>query len=126
VSRIRLSAIITLVLLGVYHVTRVIAPRCNGSACDAYVPLSVLLPVLVLAAAACTSILAVSGARLNRSWLSFLISTAALGVVGPLLIFTEMRDNPAAFIFLSTALVIAVPVNALLFTFFSSGADSQC
>ncbi len=81
--------------------------------CDAYIPLSLLLPLLVLAGAAVTSVLAVIQARQDRNWFIFLVANSALGVFGPVLSLTILRDNPDAFVILSTVLVLLVPVSAL-------------
>ena len=116
-SRIRSFAITTLVLLGGYHVMRAIAAQCSGAACDAYIPLSLLLPLLVLASAVVTALLAIAHARAVRTWLIILVATAALGVLGPLVSLIVLRDNPDAFVILSTVLVVFIPVSALLYTF---------
>jgi uncharacterized membrane protein HdeD (DUF308 family) len=119
VSRVRTFAIITLVLLGGYHVMRVIVAQCSGAACDAYIPLSLLLPLLVLASAVVTALLAIAHARADGTWLIILVATAAVGVLGPVVSLIVLRDNPDAFVILSTVLVLLIPVSALVYSFFN-------
>ena len=124
VNRIRLFAIITLVLLCGYHVMRAIVAQCNGSACDAYIPLSLLVPLLVLASAVVTALLAIVHARGDRNWVIVLAATATLGVLGPVCSLIVLRDNPDNFVILSTMLVFLVPLSALLYSF-SRSATAQ-
>jgi hypothetical protein len=118
VNRIRGFAIVTLLLLGVYHVMRAIVAQCIGVACDDYIPFSLLLPLLVLAAAAATSVTALLHARHDRSWFTVLAVCTVLGVLGPLLSLIVLRDSPDAFVILSTLLILTIPVSALLCSFF--------
>lgn len=117
-------AIVTLALLGGYHVMRAIATQCAGAACDGFIPFSLLLPLLVLAAAAATSMVAMLRARGDRSWLTVLVACAALGVPGPLLSLIFLRDSPDAFVILSTLLVLTIPVSALLHSFLNPSPDA--
>ena len=118
VRRIRLCAIITLLLLGGYHVMRAIVTQCTGAACDAYVPFSLLVPLLVLVSAAATSVTALLQARQTLTWFTLLAVRTVLGVLGPLLSLIVLRDSPDAFVILSTLLILTIPVSALLFSFF--------
>jgi len=128
VRRIRVFAIITLVLLGGYHVMRAIVTQCTGAACDAYIPFSLLVPLLILVSAAATSLTALLRARHDTTWFILLAVCAALGVLGPLLILVVLRDSPDAFVVLSTLLILTIPVSALLYSFFklpTPRADQQ-
>jgi hypothetical protein len=116
-KRIRVFAIVTLVLLGVYHVTRALVAQCTGAACDDYIPFSLLLPLLVVAAAAATSVTALLHARHGRSWFTVLAVCTVLGVLGPWLSLIVLRDSPDAFVILSTLLILTIPVSALLYSF---------
>jgi hypothetical protein len=118
VSRIRVFAIVTLVLLGVYQVMRAIVAQCTGAACDDYIPFSLLLPLLVLVTAAATSATALLHARHDRRWFTVLAVCTVLGVLGPLLSLIVLRDSPDAFVILSTLLILTIPVSALLYSVF--------
>ena len=118
-KRIKLLAIATLVLLGGYHLMRAMAAQCDGEACDAYIPLSLLMPLLALVSGAVTAALAIAHARGDRGWRIVLVIAAALGVVGPPLALIALRDSPDAFVILSTLLILTIPVTALLYTFLS-------
>lgn len=118
VKRIRLFAIITLVLLGGYHVMRAIVTQCTGAACDSYIPFSLLVPLLVLVSAAATSATAILHARHYTTWFTLLAMCAVLGVLGPLLSLIVLRDSPDAFVILVTLLILTIPVSALLYSFF--------
>jgi len=114
---LRVAASATLALLIAYHLMRAAATACTGSACDAYIPLSLLLPVLVLGGAVVTAVMAVSAARRRRTWLIVLSVCAALGVIGPIIALAVLRDSPDAFVVTSTILVALVPVSALAYSF---------
>jgi hypothetical protein len=115
-TTIGVFAIVTLVLLGGYHLMRAAATACTGAACDAYIPLSLLLPVLVLAGAVVTGLLAIASAWRRRAWLIFLLLCAVAGIVGPLVALLVLKDSPDAFVVSSTVLVALVPVSALAYT----------
>src|SRR6266851_1011798 len=103
-------ALVTLILLGAYHLMRVAATGCVGSGCELYIPLSLLIPLLILGAAVVTSVLAISAAGHERTWLIALAACAAVGVLGPIAALVILRDNPDAFVITSTVLVALVPV----------------
>lgn len=96
---------------------RIAATACTGGGCDAYIPISLLLPILALAAALVTAALAISAARHDNSWLVVLSLCAVLGVVGPLIGLIVLRDSPDALVVSSTILVALVPVSALAYSF---------
>jgi len=114
---VRVAAIVTLALLIAYHLMRVAAAACSGSVCDAYIPLSLLLPLLVLIGAAVSGVLAISAAHRDRAWLIVLISCTAVGVSGPIIALVLLRDSPDAFVVSSTIVVSLVPVSALVYGF---------
>lgn len=99
---------------------RAAATACSGSACDAYIPLSVLLPVLVVIGALVTGLLAISAARRRRTWLVVLSACAAIGVIGPIVALAVLRDSPDAFVVTSTILVALVPISALAYSFIAT------
>ncbi len=114
---IRAAAIVTIALLGGYHVMRLAARACTGTVCDAYIPLSLLLPLLVLFGAAVTGVMAMAAARHDRSWLVALSICSAVGVVGPVVALIVWRDSPDAFGVSSSVLVLLPPAGALLYSF---------
>ena len=116
-TSLRVFAFVTLALLIAYHLMRVAVTACNGSACDAYIPLSLLLPLLVLIGAAVSGVLAISTARGERTWLVVPILGTAVGVIGPILALVVLRDSPDAFVVTSTILVALAPVGALVYSF---------
>jgi len=114
---VRVAAIATLVLLIAYHLMRVAATACSGSACDAFIPVSLLLPILILVGAAVTGVLAIVAARRDTTWLIVLILCTAVGVFGPIVALVVLRDSPDAFVVTSTILVALAPVGALVYSF---------
>ena len=114
---VRVAAIVTLSLLVAYHLMRVAATACTGSVCDAYIPFSLLLALLVLIGAAVSGVLAISAARHDRAWLMVLILCTAVGVVGPIIALLVLKDSPDAFVVSSTILVALPPVGALAYSF---------
>jgi hypothetical protein len=114
--RVRVAAIVTLALLIIYHLTRAAAAACQGERCDFYLPLSLLLPLLVVAAAAVTGVLAAMSARRQTPWLLTLGAAAIVSVVGPSILLFFLRDSPDAFVISATVVVALVPVVALIYT----------
>ncbi len=114
---VRVSALVTLALLVLYHLMRVAATACTGGGCDVYIPVSLLLPVLVLIGAAVSGVLAISAARREGAWLLALIVCAVVGVGGPIVALLVLRDSPDSFVVTSTILVALVPVSALVYSF---------
>ncbi len=96
---------------------RIAATACNGSACDVYIPLSLLLPILVLIGSAVTGVTATSAARRDRTWMIVLGLCTVIGVVGPITALAVSRDSPDAFVVTSTILVAVAPVGALVYSF---------
>ena len=106
----------TLALLGGYHLMKAAATACTGGGCEFYIPLSLLLPILILGGAAVCGVLAISAARHERTWLIVLSSCAAIGVFGPIVALITLRDSPDAFVVTSTILVALVPISALIYS----------
>jgi hypothetical protein len=114
---VRVAAIVPLVLLIAFHLMRLAATACTGSGCDFYIPLSLLLPLLILAGIVVSGVLAISAARRNRTWLIVLSLCTAVGVIGPIAALIVLRDSPDAFVVSSTILGVLVPVSALVYSF---------
>lgn len=117
-TTIRALALVTIALLIAYHVLRVVATQCSGAQCDVYIPLSLLIPVLVLISALVTGLVALSAARRDTAWFALLLVSIVVSVAGPLVILAILKDSPDGFVFTSTVLVIAAPLAALLYSFF--------
>jgi hypothetical protein len=113
---VRIAAIVTLALLIAYHLMRIAATACNGSVCDAYIPLSLLLPVLIVIGAAVSGVLAILAARRDRAWLLVLILCTAVAVIGPIIALIALRDSPDAFVVSSTILVALAPAAAIAYS----------
>jgi uncharacterized membrane protein YeiH len=96
---------------------RIAATACSGSSCDVYIPLSLLLPVLILIGSAVTGVMATSAARRDRTWLIVLGLCTAIAVIGPIADLAFLRDTPDAFVVTSTILVALAPVGALVYSF---------
>jgi len=116
-TSVRILAFLTLALLLAYHVMRIAATACSGSVCDAYIPLSLLLPILILVGSAVTGVVATLAARRDRSWLIVLGLCTAIGVAGPIVALALLRDSPDVFVVTSTILVALAPVGALSYSF---------
>jgi hypothetical protein len=61
-TALRAFAIGTLGLLAGYHALRIIAGQCSGAQCDWFIPVSLLLPLLILLVDAVTGVLAIATA----------------------------------------------------------------
>ena len=114
---VRVSALVTLALLVLYHLMRVAATACTGGGCDIYIPMSLLLPLLVLIGAVVSGVLAISAARRDAAWLVVLLLCTVIGVVGPIVALLVLRDSPDAFVVTSTILDALAPVSALVYSF---------
>ena len=115
--RIAVSAVLALALLGAYHAVRLAAGRCSGAQCDAYIPLSLLVPILLLVMVAVTGVMAIRDARArHRPWSIPLTGSTVLGTAGPLVAAAVYRDQPEAVVAVATALFAQVPLLALAYT----------
>jgi hypothetical protein len=111
-------ATLTLVLVGVYHVLRYTAARCVGSGCDAYIPVSALVPLVTWFAAVVTSVVALLHARRaahQTAWTVTLGAATVLAVSGPPVALFVLRDSPDLFVLVGTAVLVLVPVTVLLY-----------
>lgn len=110
-------AIVTLALLVIYHLLRLVASACSGSGCEVYIPVSLLLPLLILIGAVVSGLMAISAARRDRTWLIALGLCTGVGVIGPLVALIVLRDSPDAFVVSSTILVALAPVSSLVYSY---------
>lgn len=115
---LRVSAIITLGLLAIYHALRLIATQCSGAQCDWFIPVSLLLPLLILLMAALTGFLAIgtSAGRGQIGWLSLFVAATGVGVLGPVVSLAIFRHSPDVFVPLATALIALIPVTTLIYS----------
>ncbi|HKW07497.1 MAG TPA: hypothetical protein VJS19_08005 [Candidatus Dormibacteraeota bacterium] len=114
-TRLRWLAGAVIVLLAAYFVMRALATACTGGGCDAYIPASLLLPLLVFVAAAATGLTACVAAR-GSAWFVWLVISTVVAVAGPLVALLVFKDSPDAFVTTGTVLELQVAVVALAFT----------
>jgi uncharacterized membrane protein len=117
VRTIRWLAVAVVALLAAYFILRAMASACSGAACDAYIPFSLLLPLLILVAVAITGIVATMDARREHSWFAGLLLSTILGVAGPILALVIFKDSPDAFIAIGTVLELQVAIVAFAYTY---------
>jgi hypothetical protein len=102
-----------------YYVLRFAAGRCAGAGCDWFIPLSLLLPLLILIFVAITGLRAyfdAAGRAGERRWALTLGVLTAIGLLGPLVSLFLLRDNPDLFVPIATLLTALVPIAALVYT----------
>jgi hypothetical protein len=107
------------VLLIGYYILRLAAGNCTGSACDWFIPFSLLIPLLILVMLAITGISATSNAyrrQAGAGWALVLGALTVLGVIGPIVALAIFRDSPDPFVPLATVLVLLLPLCALLYS----------
>lgn len=114
---IRILAGAVIALIALYFVFRAVASACTGAGCDVYIPISALIPLLILLTALITGIVATVTARHDHTWFTVLLGATVLGVVGPFVALLIFRDSPDAFVAVATVLSLLVPVAALVYTF---------
>ena len=116
---VRILAIITFVLLIAYYILRALAVQCSGPECEAFIPFSLLLPLVALILAAITGYLAIGASRARRQigWLVALIVCTILSVAGPIASAFIFRDSPDLFVPVATALIVIGPLAALIYSF---------
>ena len=107
------------------------AVRCSGAQCDTiYLPLSLVVPLLILTMNAVTGLLATTtaGRGVQRSsgeastrrqviWRGVLSASTVLSVPGVIVSAFILRDRPDAFVPAATVLSLLVPVSALIYSF---------
>lgn len=96
-------------IVTVYHALRLILSACTGASCDAYSPLTLLLPISALVLAGVTGGMAAYEARSRRSWAIVLGACAVLGSIGPIVTAMALKDNDTK-VWVSTLFVLTVPV----------------
>ena len=119
---VRLLAAAVLVLIAVYFVIRGLATACTGAACDAYIPISILVPLLILITVAVTGITATVNARARHSWFAGLLLSTVLGVLGPIVALLIFKDSPDAFVATGTVLELQVALVVLAYSFLTRPA----
>ena len=110
-----LGWLIVLVVI-VYHGLRLILKTCSGPSSDAYSPLTLLLPIAALALAGATGAIAAYAARARRNWSILLAACAVLAFAGPIVATLLLSDNDTK-VWVSTVLVLTVPVTVGLTPF---------
>lgn len=114
---VRLLAAAVLVLIAVYFVMRGLATACTGAACDAYIPISILIPLLVLITVAVTGVVATVNARASHSWFAGLLLSTVLAVLGPIVALLIFKDSPDAFVVAGTLLELQLALVVLAYSF---------
>lgn len=103
-----------------YYILRLLASSCSGAGCDWFIPFSLLVPLLVLVLVAITGVQAVlrSWKRpQDRPWTLLLVALTVVGIVGPIVALALFRDSPDRFVPTATALLILLPIVALIYSF---------
>ena len=122
-SAVRISALLTLLLLTTYRALRLAAAQCSGVQCDWYIAPSLLLPILILVVVALTGFVAMLAARRRRRaaggqpWLAVLAICTALGVIGPIVALAVLPQSPDNLVAIATVLFLLTPLGALAFSF---------
>ena len=122
---IRILAGAVIALIALYFVFRAVASACTGAACDAYIPISALIPLAILALGLITGIVATVAARRDHTWFTVLLGATVLGVLGPVIALAILRDSPDAFVATATVLVLLVPAAALAYSFICAPARGR-
>lgn len=122
---IRLLAAAVIVLLVADFALRAVASGCAGAGCDVYIPISALIPLLVLVMALVTGIVATTSARHDHTWFTVLLGATVLSVLGPAVALLVFKDSPDTFVPVSTGLVLLVPIAALAYTFIYAPARGR-
>jgi hypothetical protein len=134
----RVCAVLTLILLATYYGLRAAASHCSGAPCDAYIPWSLLIPLVIVLMGGVTGFAAVvaarSAARGTRNeaarrgqmmWAWLLGILTGIGVLGPFVGLALLRDHPDAFVLTFTVLSLLVPVGALIYSFSVAGSAGR-
>ena len=119
---VRWCAAGVIALVALYFVTRALATACSGSACDVYIPISLLLPLLIFMAAAVTAFLALASARGSHAWFAGLMISTVLAVFGPIVVLLIFKDQPDAFVVTGTILELQLAAVALAYTYIRTRA----
>jgi hypothetical protein len=108
-----LSLVIVLIVIA-YHGLRLILSSCSGASCDAYSPLTLLLPIAGVVLAGITGGLAAYEARGRRPWAVLFAVCGVLAFAGPIVLALVLKDNDTK-VWVSTVLVLTVPAAVGLF-----------
>ncbi|HET9782358.1 MAG TPA: hypothetical protein VFR33_11340 [Candidatus Dormibacteraeota bacterium] len=119
---VRWCAAGVIALVALYFVTRALATACSGSACDVYIPISLLLPLLIFMAAAVTAFLALASARGSHAWFAGLMISTVFAVFGPIVALLIFKDQPDAFVVTGTILELQLAAVALAYTYIRTRA----
>ena len=114
-TAVRSWAVAALVLLAAYHALRVIAGACTGSACDAFIGPSLVLPVAILVSAGVAGAAAASAA--GGSVRMMLLAATLLSTAGPLVALAFQKDSPDTLVPAATLLFVISPAAALVYSF---------
>ena len=117
-------AVITLALLLLYHLLRFVASACSGSGCDVFIPLSLLLPLLIVLMLAITGVQAMAhSGPASYARRTVLGALTFIGVLGPIIALLVFRDRPDAFVWTSTVLVLLLPLAVIAYGLSDRGRD---
>lgn len=114
---IRVMAAGSVVLIAGYFAFRALVTRCTGAGCDAYIPVSALIPLAIFVLVALTGVLATIRARHRTGWFAVLLLLTALSVFGPLAALLIFRDRPDTFVLVAAAVELLVPIAVIGYTF---------
>ncbi|HVH64104.1 MAG TPA: hypothetical protein VNA65_10945 [Candidatus Dormibacteraeota bacterium] len=114
---IRGFAIGGIALIVVYFIFRAIASNCAGAACDAYIPVSALIPLLIFLAVAIAGALATAFAGRGSTWFAALLALTIVGVIGPVAALLILTDSPDAFVAVATVIELLVASTVLAYSF---------
>ncbi len=110
-------AIAAIALIALNLAFRAIASKCTGSACDAYIPISALIPLLIFVAVAVAAGLGTASAGRRSPWFPLLLALTVISVAGPIAALLIFRDSPDAFVATGTGLELVIAVIVLAYTF---------
>ena len=116
-KRISLVAGGSLGLVVAYHALRLAAGQCVGGGCDAYIPLSLLLPVAMLVSAGVSGLWAMAEAlrRKQGLWATGLGACTLLSIGGTVAAAVIWRDSPDLLVGIATVLIALTPVIVLVY-----------
>lgn len=114
---IRVMAAGAVVLLAIYFAFRALARQCTGSACDAFIPVSLLIPLAIFVLVALTGTITTIRARSRYRWFGLLLALTAVSVFGPPIALLIFRDRPDGFVLAAAVLELPVPAAVFAYSF---------
>ena len=111
----RVLAVAVVVLVVAYWALRVAATQCTGSACDWYIPFSLLLPIAAIVVAGITGAYAGREASAHRAWSVVFNACAGLAFFGSIVAAMLIKGNNDLLVSLATVLVLTVPASVALY-----------